>query len=139
MTGVSHTTVLRLCRRFNETGGLSDHAKSGRPRTLSARQERQISRSIRFGQISTAVDAFNQIDSENGAIFSVQTVRRALKNQGLYSYVKKRKPLLTKIHRKRRYAFAQKHQNWTMDDWRRVLWTDESKFNLFGSDGKQYG
>lgn len=35
-------------------------------------------------------------------------------------------------------AFAHKYQNWTVDDWKRVIWSDETKISRFGSDGKQY-
>jgi transposase len=30
------------------------------------------------------------------------------------------------------------HRAWTLDDWKRVIWSDESKFNVFGSDGREY-
>lgn len=35
-------------------------------------------------------------------------------------------------------AFCRKYQDWTEDDWKRVIWSDESKINRFQSDGKQY-
>ena len=28
-----------------------------------------------------------------------------------------------------------KRKDWGMDDWHKVVWSDESKFNVFGSDG----
>jgi hypothetical protein len=28
--------------------------------------------------------------------------------------------------------------DWTVDDWKKVLWSDESKFNMVSSDGKGY-
>jgi hypothetical protein len=31
-----------------------------------------------------------------------------------------------------------KEVSWTSDDWRNVIWSDESKFNLLNSDGKEY-
>jgi hypothetical protein len=34
--------------------------------------------------------------------------------------------------------FAQKYKDWTADDWKRVVWSDESKFQLFGSESRQY-
>uniref|UniRef100_A0A915E243 Uncharacterized protein n=1 Tax=Ditylenchus dipsaci TaxID=166011 RepID=A0A915E243_9BILA len=37
-----------------------------------------------------------------------------------------------------RLSFAKEHQNWTVDQWKSVLWSDESKFNTIGSDGKGY-
>ncbi|CAH2099189.1 unnamed protein product [Euphydryas editha] len=39
---------------------------------------------------------------------------------------------------KARLDFAKKYQCWTASDWRKVLFSDESKFHLFGSDGRKY-
>jgi transposase len=35
---------------------------------------------------------------------------------------------LTAVHIARRLAFAKKYQSWTLEQWRNVLWTDESSF-----------
>ena len=34
--------------------------------------------------------------------------------------------------------FAIAHADWTLEDWNRVIWSDETKINRIGSDGKQY-
>ena len=32
-----------------------------------------------------------------------------------------------------------KHKiDWTMTDWNKIIWSDESEFNLFGSEGRRY-
>ena len=41
-------------------------------------------------------------------------------------------------HRKRRLDFALKYKNWTVEDWTRVIWSDETKINRIGSDGRIY-
>jgi len=46
--------------------------------------------------------------------------------------------LLTVVHRKKHLEFALKYQNWTVEDWKRVIWSDETKINRIGSDGKQW-
>jgi len=61
-----------------------------------------------------------------------------LKRNGLNARIKRKKPLLLRKHRQRRLAFAQKYRNWTAEDWKRVVWSDETKINLFGSDGRQW-
>jgi hypothetical protein len=43
--------------------------------------------------------------------------------------VKKKRPLLSKRHRRNRLDFALAHKDWTLDDWKRVIWSDETKIN----------
>ncbi len=45
-------------------------------------------------------------------------------------------PLLSAKNRKQRLQFAQTHQNWTIEDWKNVAWSDESRFLLRHSDGR---
>ena len=52
--------------------------------------------------------------------------------------VKAKKPLLKAQHRKARLSFALKYKDWTVDNWTRVLRSDETKINRIGSDGYQY-
>ena len=42
--------------------------------------------------------------------------------------------MLKGSHHQQCLKFAQ----WTVKDWKRVLWTDETKINRIGSDGKMY-
>ncbi len=45
-------------------------------------------------------------------------------------------PLLTARNRKRRLQIAHTHQNWKIEDWKNVAWSDESQFLLRYSDGR---
>ncbi len=47
-----------------------------------------------------------------------------------------RVPLLSAKNRERRLQLAQAHQNWTIEDWKNVAWSDESRFLLRHSDGR---
>jgi len=51
--------------------------------------------------------------------------------------VKRKRPLLKPCHRKARMEFAERHQEWTIEDWKRVIWSDETKINHLGSDGRK--
>jgi hypothetical protein len=61
-----------------------------------------------------------------------------LKQHSFKAVTKKKKPLLTAVHRKKRLTFALRHKEWTVEDWKRVIWSDETKINRIGSDGKQW-
>uniref|UniRef100_A0A1I7XW67 Transposable element Tc1 transposase n=1 Tax=Heterorhabditis bacteriophora TaxID=37862 RepID=A0A1I7XW67_HETBA len=39
---------------------------------------------------------------------------------------------------KARVEFTREHLTWSTADWTKVVFSDESKFNRFGSDGKKY-
>ena len=112
--------------------------KPGYPKLLSVQQTRQIVRKITSGQLDTAVDATKFLQQHEQVTVDANTVRRALKQSGLKSAVKQKKPLLRPSHLQACLAFAKRHQDWTVDDWKHVIWSDETKINRFGSDGRKW-
>ena len=60
------------------------------------------------------------------------TVAWVLHQSKLYGRVAKRKPLLTKAHMKPRLEFTQRHVGDSKVNWKKVLWSDETKIELFG-------
>ena len=46
--------------------------------------------------------------------------------------------MLTRSHKAKRLAWAKKYSKWTIDDWKRVVFSDETKINIWGSDGCKY-
>ena len=66
---------------------------------------------------------------------SAETVCNYLKNAGMKAVKKKKKPKLSVKHRRARMDFALAHRDWTLEDWKKVVWSDETKINCLGSDG----
>ncbi len=67
---------------------------------------------------------------------SERSTHRTLKQMGYSNRRPHRVLLLSAKNRKRRLQFAQAHQNWTIEDWKNVAWSDESRFLLQNSDGR---
>ena len=65
---------------------------------------------------------------------SINTIRRRIYESGLRSRSRARVPALTMNHRRQRLIYAQTHVNWTERQWSCVLFTDESRFCLYGND-----
>ena len=61
--------------------------------------------------------------------------QRILKRHKLFACRPARKPLLKECPRKSRLLFARTHLSWTPSQWGKILWSDESRFNLFNADG----
>ena len=110
--------------------------KGGRPSKLTESDKRLIVRNIRRGRCSTAVDTAKYLATTINLIVYSQTIRNVLKSCGLKAAHKLKKPAISSINRKKRLDFAEFHEHWTMNDWKKVIWSDETKINRFGSDGR---
>ena len=134
-TGLGKSTVARVIKEILPE---KENVKLGCPSKLSSLDKRRIVSSITTGKADNAVQATHLINSALSSPISAQTVHNVLKAASLKAVVKKKKPLLSTKHRKRRLDFALKHKDWTMEDWTRVIWSDETKINRIGSDGRIY-
>ncbi len=92
----------------------------------------RLARDDRKATVSQITTHYNQ-GMQN--TISERTTHQTLKQMGYSSRRPHRVPLLSAKNRKRRLQFAQAHQNWTIEDWKNVAWSDESLFLLRHSDG----
>ncbi len=76
-----------------------------------------------------------EVEGVGGQPVSAQTIRRTLHQIGLHGCHPRRKPFLKMMHKKACKQFAEDKQTKDMDYWNHVPWSDETKLNLFGSDG----
>ena len=80
----------------------------------------------------TAPQIAAQINDSCNSHLSPCTVHRSLRESGLHDRIAAKKTLLKDINNKKRLAWPKKHEQWTLDRWRSVLWSDESKFEISG-------
>ena len=66
------------------------------------------------------------------------TISRTLHNANLFGRVARKKPFLKESHRKARLEFARNHVNDPEQQCRKLLWSDETKIELFGVNQKKY-
>lgn len=128
---VSLATVSRLAK-INK---IKVNKNIGRPRKISKEHSRLIGRSFYIGKYSTAAEAQMSLRSE-GYNISAETIRKTLKEDDFFSSIKKPALPLTSTRKKKRLAWAKKYKGWSVEDWKRVIFSDETKINRFGSDGK---
>ncbi len=132
---LSCSTVAKTIQRFNRTGSTQNRPRHGRPKKLSARAQRHIQRLCFGNRRMSAASIAAEVEGVGGQPVSAQTIRRTLHQIGLHGCRPRRKPLLKMMHKKARKQFAEDKQTKDMDYWNHVLWSDETKINLFGSDG----
>lgn len=108
--------------------------RTSRPHILSPCSLRHTEMLIKSGKAPDAADIKCLLFPRAG----YSMVRQNLAEIGYHGRLRHEKPLPTAAHVKCRAAWATAHKGWSEQDWLRVVFSDESKFNLFGSDGKQY-
>lgn len=133
--GVSASTVHRTALKLFPG---RKTVKKGRPPKLTSREKAFCVRKITMDGKENASQVQKCLKNELDIDVHPRTVRRALKASGLHAIIKPKKPLLRHKNVKARLEWAKAHVNWTVDDWKRVVWSDETKIDRFGSDGKMY-
>src|SRR5882762_2170840 len=134
-TGLGKSTIGRIKK---EMDGDKENSKGGRLSKLSPGDKQSIIRQITTGRLDNAVEATHFINNILSNPVTPQTVRNTLKQDDFRAVVKKKRPLLKEAHRLECLKFARYHENWTVEDWKRILWSDETKINRIGSDGRAY-
>ena len=72
----------------------------------------------------------------DGRIFQKPTISAALYQSDLYGRVARRKPLHSKRHMTARLEFAKRHLKYSQTMRNKILWSDETKIELFGLNAK---
>jgi hypothetical protein len=66
------------------------------------------------------------------------TISGALHQSGVYGRVARWKPLLSRMHMTARLEFAKRHLNYSQTMRNEILWSDETKIELFGLNAKRH-
>jgi transposase len=132
----SERAIYALSKKRKETGGVSDLKRCGRPRKSSTKQDRKLFNMCPANPKLTS-NTLKQIwEEKTGIHISTRLVRLRLNSMGLHRRVSRQKPLLTLRHVAMRKKWAEDYQNWTVNDWEQVVFSDESTFQLIQSSQK---
>lgn len=133
----ARSTVHDAIKRYQETGQYTRRVGSGRHRSTNDRDDRFIvSTALRDRRQTTTIIA-GRLAEVRGRLISSRTVSRRLNEVGLRSRRPATGPVLLPVHRAARLRFAREHENWTVDDWSSLLFTDESRVSLRSPDGRE--
>jgi transposase len=112
--------------------------KTGRPSKVSKTTKAYLARQYSCGNLLTPRDGQQLIQSTQGVLVHAQSIRNYLRQEGLRAYVQPKKPDLTEDQIQKRYNFARDHLHWSVEQWRNVMFSDETLISRIGSFGRRY-
>jgi transposase len=133
--GHSERAVQYTCEKHQAT---PQHRKAGRPPKLNKEEVDRLeeyvlqskkTRRLTYQQLADTLYPEGEVGAE--------AVKYALKSRGYKRYVALRKPPLSEQNRIARLAWANSHVDWTMEQWRQILWSDET-WVIAGNHRKTY-
>jgi len=125
---ISRGCVRNAITKFEQHGVFEDLKRSGRPKALSERDVRDLKRLVTGDNRLSVAKITSDLNVSRPKQVSKDTVRRCLRKLGYEYAVKIKKPWLTAKHKKARVEWCKQHQHWTVYDWRKVIFSDESTF-----------
>jgi transposase len=130
--GCGRTTAFDTVKRHVETNSTVPKRRIGRPRLVKASQCNRFKKMVTKKNRHLTVNKIQTLwQKKTGQILSIRTVRRTLGLVGLKSCITRYKPLISPKNIEARLAWCKEHENWTTNDWSKVLWSDESTFSQF--------
>ena len=134
---VPRSSVQAIVRKYIHHGTTQPSYRSGRRHILSPRDECTLVRKEQINPRTTAKGLVKMLE-ETGTKVSISTVKRVLYRHNLKDRSARKKRLLQNHNKKARLRFATAHGDKDRTFWRNVLWSDETKIELFGHNDHRY-
>lgn len=131
-----HTTIQYIVKQYKLTGSYKIRSRSGRPKKMTPREEASIVRQIIIDPKKSAPKLKEEVRELFSKNVCSQTVRNCIHRAGYKGCVARKKPLISEANRKKRLTFAKEYVNKPPEFWESIIFSDETKINLFGSDGR---
>ena len=111
-------------------------SRHGRSHKMTEQDQWMLRHVVRRGCQLSAESITTDLQTSFGLQISSRTVRRELHGMGFHGRAAASKPYISKCNAKHRMQWFEACRLWTLEQWRCVLWIDESYFSICQSDGR---
>lgn len=120
--GRDPSTIRRFLAKYKKTGKSENLPRVGRPRVLSDYDKSLLINEVIKKRRAPLCEIINNL----GFRCSISTIKNTLYDAGLYSHIAAKKPYTSEKHACARIEWCEKHKNMTINDWKKVIFSDES-------------
>ena len=111
---------------------------AGRTPKVTEHQKRLIKRQQAQDDTLSLTDLVRFARTDLSLIITRQTVSRILRDFDMVSYIAPRKPRITPAQRRTRVAWCYEHLSWSVNDWSKVVFMDESNYEILNRKNRIY-
>lgn len=112
--------------------------KMGRPCKVSKETQHLMVTKYNTGTLKTLKNGHHFLESVREGPVCDRTIKRYLRKEGCSPRIKQKAPAMTDEQKMNRKKWAKKYIKWGVDEWKQVMFSDESTFERFGTGGRQY-
>ena len=129
-------TVRDIINKHKRTKCIGNLFGRGRNRKVTTTTDRTIRRILKKDRRTSAENVAAEISKQLDISLSTQSVRNRAHEIGMFGRVARKKLYVNKMNRSKRFKCAMEMSQKLLDFWQTVIWSDESKFELFSSKGR---
>lgn len=128
------STLASAYQRYQTTGAVLAPTRSGRVQKITPRGTRHL---VIASRRNREIPLW-QLRQDFAPQASIRTIKRRLAEHGIHKHIKAERPRLTPVLARKRYEWCIRHRDWTIDEWRRVVWSDECSVEKYADPAVQW-
>lgn len=132
--GIPWSTVNDIWKKFVATGSTHNAPRSGRPPKATPRVRRRLVRIVKKNRRLPLREVAKLLSPQ----LSTSTIRNVLASEGFHRRKARRVPYLSRAHKQQRAAWAKPIAQWTMEQFSKIIWSDECYVHIGGNPGSVY-
>ena len=137
-TPVAMSTICNWIKKLKNGDSLINKKIPGRPRSTTEEEDAIIVTEVLKKPMMPIKRHQGRLSRLNEIDVSVGVIIKRLKEKGYCVFKARRKPLINTKNRQHRLERCKARRHWTIADWHKICWSDESKFELFRANKARF-
>lgn len=138
LTGFSFCYIRNLREKFEGGEHLGNRKGQGRHRLSDSAEDRYLVGLSKKNRTKSSKELALEWGATIGKPVNSSTVRRRLLENNMRGVTQKRRPFRNELQKKKRYDWCKKYSGWPLSKWRRVVFSDESHFEVINRKNRVF-
>ena len=135
---ISRRCRRQMIRKFDKYDTVATTPGARRLKKTTNRQARFIKFEQICDETNSLTDLVRYANTNMSLSISTSTISRILRQYNMTSYIAPRKPRINPMQRRARIDWCNEHLSWSVPDWSKVIFSDESNYEVLNRKNRIY-